>query len=156
MTAGPPRVPTKLKLIRGTYRADRANRAEPQPKPGRPVQPENLSAGANRAWRKFSAMLDEMGVLTRADAMALECLCWAVADLEEARRALAARDGLTYMNETTAGGLTYRAYPELKLIAEDDHRLQGWLSRFGLTPSDRSKISTVPKDDPDPAGRYFR
>jgi P27 family predicted phage terminase small subunit len=156
MTAGRPRKPTTLHLVQGTARADRLNSREPKPARKRPTPPANLSAGAKKAWRHFAKQLDELGVLTTADATALANLCEAAADLEAARSALAARPGLTYENVTAAGGVTHRPYPEVALVRDADRRVRVWLSAFGLTPADRSRVSILEKTDEDPAARFLR
>ena len=145
ITAGRPRKPTSLKIIAGTARPDRINANEPQPARGRPPCPRDLKGEARRQWKHFADLLTDLRVLTIADGTALRSLAEAAADLAAARQALADRGGaLTYENITAAGGVTIRPYPELKLIAEADKRLQGWLSRFGLSPVDRSKVSAAP------------
>jgi P27 family predicted phage terminase small subunit len=83
-----------------------------------------------------------MGVLTTADALALECLCEAYADLLSARTALAKRGAsLSYETKTKEGGVMHRAYPEVAMVSDADRRFVMHLGRFGLTPADRSRVS---------------
>jgi P27 family predicted phage terminase small subunit len=96
-----------------------------------------------------------MGVLTLADKLALESLCEAVADLRNARDALAARGGVTYETVTMTGVL-HRAYPEVAMVADCDRRVRMWMASFGLTPADRSRVSLAAKtDENDPAARFL-
>jgi P27 family predicted phage terminase small subunit len=156
MTAGRPRKPTALKIVTGTFRHDRSNAREPQPKRKRPAMPGTLSDGAKKAWRHFAKLLDDLGVLTAADAAALGNLCEAAADLDTARAALAARPGLTYENVTAAGGVTHRAYPEVALVRDAERRVHRWLAAFGMTPADRARVSVAESKDEDPAAKFLR
>src|SRR5262245_8399262 len=51
-----------------------SERGEPEPARGIPAPPDHLSAAAKKIWPALAAKLDEMGVLTYADAWALEQL----------------------------------------------------------------------------------
>jgi P27 family predicted phage terminase small subunit len=96
-------------------------------------------------------LLDAMGVLTEADGPALAALAETADDLVVARRALAAHGGsLTYATETGV-----RVWPEVRIVAEANKRLASWLARFGMTPSDRSKVSVVERKDHDPLDELF-
>jgi phage terminase small subunit len=97
-----------------------------------------------------------MGVLTEADGLALESLCEAYSDLRSARAALAAAQEITYATVNSAGNLMHRGRPENALIADADRRVRMWLSAFGLTPSDRARVSAVDRaDEYDPAARFL-
>ena len=146
-----PRKPTHLKIVAGTAQPCRTNSAEPKPARERPSPPAHLSDRAKVAWGAVSILLDRMGVLTEADTLALEGLCSAYADLVDARAALklavpygegelAAAGSLTYITEGKAGPMI-RTRPEMAVIADADRRVAMWLSKFGLTPADRSRVS---------------
>jgi len=154
--AGRPPKPTRLKLVSGTYRPDRSNPSEPMPKAGIPEMPANLSRAGKVAWNRYVILLSELGTLTVSDGPALACLAETAADLDAARQALRDRGGLTYSTTTRSAGLMHRPWPEVALVAESDHRLMTWLAKFGLSPADRAKVSTVSKDSPDPNSRFFR
>jgi P27 family predicted phage terminase small subunit len=148
-----PRKPTALHLVQGTARPDRINSREPKPRRKRPRCPSHLTDGAKLQWRHFAQLLDAMGVLTEADGPALAALAETADDLIVARRALAARDGLTYEAEN---GMV-RVWPEVRLVNDATKRLASWLARFGMTPADRSKVSVAGKTaDEDPASRFLR
>ena len=96
--------PTQLKLVRGNP-GKRPIRAAGEPKPGHtlPEAPVHLSARAKAAWGQIAPILSRMGVLTEADAVALELLCEAYADYSEARDELRAF-GSNYYETTTRQG----------------------------------------------------
>jgi P27 family predicted phage terminase small subunit len=96
-----------------------------------------------------------MGILSEADALALEGLAEAYADLRSARDALAARGDFTYETATLTGTIR-RAYPEVGMVSDADRRLRAWLSSFGLDPVSRTRVSAIDKvDAADPATRYL-
>ena len=152
---GRARKPTALKLIVGNRDKRWRSRNEPNPPRGKPAAPRHLRKRAREAWSYLSGVLDEMGVLTLADKLALENLCEAVADLRNARDALAARRDLVYKS-TTMTGVMHRPYPEVAMVADADRRVAMWLSRFGLTPSDRAKVTAADKIEEDPAEAFLR
>lgn len=148
-----PRKPTALKELAGTLQPCRTNEREPRLQPGVPLPPPHASAMARKVWPGIAGMLEEMGVLTAADAPALEALCETYADLLRARQALdrgisdgedliAAAGDLTYVTEGKNGKML-RARPEVAMVADADRRLCMWLARFGLTPADRSRVSAA-------------
>lgn len=138
-----PRKPTLLKVVGGTAQPCRINKSEPKPKRVKPSPPAHLSDKAKTAWGEASVILDRIGVLTEADAIAMEGLCEAIADLRTARQALASYGGsLTYETVTKDGGKMHRAYPEVAMVSDADRRLAMWLAKFGLTPADRSRVSS--------------
>jgi len=152
---GRPRKPTALKLVIGNRDKRWRNEREPKPPRGRPKPPRHLSSRAREAWEYLSEVLDNMGVLTLADKLALESLCEAVADLRNARDALAARGDVTY-ETVTMTGILHRAYPEVAMVADCDRRVRMWMASFGLTPADRSRVSSAAKtDENDPAARFL-
>ncbi|MFV3129270.1 P27 family phage terminase small subunit [Niveispirillum sp. KHB5.9] len=159
MTKGRPRKPTHLKVVAGTDRPDRRNGNEPTPARERPSPPADLSVKAAAAWGELVTILDGMGVMTCADVFALAALAETVADLRRLRDALArdvvldpgggtepviiAKGGEPTYVVCGRSGAQVKHRPEVAMIADADRRLQGWLARFGLTPSDRSRVSRV-------------
>jgi P27 family predicted phage terminase small subunit len=138
-----PRKPTALKIIKGTLNVTRANKKEPRPARAIPSPPEHLTERARTSWAAVSVLLDRMGVLTEADGLVLEGLCEAYADLREARASLQERGGLTYEVVSRTGGTMVKAYPEVSMVADADRRLCSWLTKVGMTPADRSRVSAV-------------
>ena len=152
------RKPSALKLIEGTWRADRARPNEPSPRRARPRPPARLSPHARRAWQQIVGIADALGVLAVTDMLAVESFSEAVGDLRAARESLALP--LTINGVTLcAGGERYyvtggpeapfvRARPELSQIERADRRVAGWISRFGFSPADRGKVSALPSPEP--------
>lgn len=149
--------PSHLKVVRGTNRADRMNDAEPNPRRARPSAPEHMSARGREAWDYVVDILDRMGVLTEADALAVELLCEARADWLSARDAIEAAGGETYesVNGVTGQRLV-KAHPAVAMRSDAARRLQSLLAEFGMSPSSRTKVRAEERDEKDdPAARYF-
>lgn len=171
-TMARPRKPTHLKVVAGTDQPCRTNKKEPKPRRERPSPPAHLSDKAKTAWGAAAVILDRMGVLTEADGFALEGLCEALADLHQARSSLARPIIGRRLDKETgeenvwtiaeAGELRYvsfgkdgvmvRQRPEVAMIADADRRVSMWLAKFGLTPADRSRVSSSKDDGDDPFG----
>lgn len=149
--------PSHLKLVRGTNRADRANRSEPKPSRARPSAPGHMSDRAREAWDYVVGILDRMGVLTEADALAVELLCEARADWLSARDLISANGGETYESTNDATGQTLiKVHPAVAMRNDAARRMQSLLAEFGMTPSSRSKVQAKDGDgDQDPAASYF-
>lgn len=153
--AGRPPKPTHLKIVTGTAQKCRTNKHEPKPERTIPSPPARLSDRAKTGWGAMSVILDDMGVLTKADVFALEEMCGTYADLLDARASLArplvmeteggthifAEAGERYYWTVGKGGPMRRARPEVADIAESSRRFAGWLAKFGLTPSDRTRVA---------------
>lgn len=145
-----PRKPTHLQLVTGTFRPDRRSKNEPKPQRARPSPPEHLSDRAKTAWGYVSALLERMGVLTEADGMALEGLCESYADVLTLRRSRDAREAPTYETINQSGGIMHRAYPEFAMLEAADRRFCMWLSKFGLTAADRSRVTAGEQRESNP------
>lgn len=144
--------PSHLKIVRGTNRTDRANNSEPKPERARPSAPAHMTDRGREAWGYVVGILDRMGVLTEADALAVELLCEARADWLSARDIIAAHGGETYV---TDAGLI-KAHPAVAMRNDAARRMQSLLAEFGMSPSSRSKVQAKAADDQDdPAAQYF-
>ncbi|MEO9298790.1 P27 family phage terminase small subunit [Devosia alba] len=69
--AGRKPLPTHLKLVKGTARPHRLNKAEPKPMVATPEPPDHLEDGAKAKFRSMAQMLARHGVMTELDTGAL-------------------------------------------------------------------------------------
>lgn len=144
--------PSHLKVVRGTDRADRRNDNEPRPLRSRPSAPAHMTDRGREAWGYVVGILDRMGILTEADALAVELLCEARADWLSARDEIDRSGGETYV---TDAGLI-KAHPAVAMRNDAARRMQSLLAEFGMSPSSRSKVSAKEADgEEDPAAQYF-
>lgn len=151
--AGRKPTPTRLKLLAGTARRDRTNEREPEPDRGIPKCPAHFKDRPRDAWKHLAPLLDRMGVLTTADGTALELLCDAYADYRDAREVIRVA-GATYTTTTQQGDTMYRPRPEVAMRDTAWAKAAKMLVEFGLTPSARSRVSTVEEREDDEE-RFF-
>lgn len=85
---GRPPIPTAVKKLKGTYRADRTPGVEPMPDDDRPSCPRWLTPYAKTAWRYYAPILHQQGTLTKADRDVLAIFCEALALFRQATEAL--------------------------------------------------------------------
>ena len=76
--SGPPKKPTSLKLIQGTFRSDRALAHEVKPDTVIPPVPAHLTDEAKVEWGRISQELYQLGLLSNIDraALAMYCQSW--------------------------------------------------------------------------------
>lgn len=167
---GRKRKPTHMRLLEGNAGHRPVNPAEPHPERGVPSCPKHLSARAKQTFRKLGKQLDEIGVITKADGLALELLVTAYDEFRDARdlihdaaaekvfedkQVVEQKDGLIYKS-LTANGVILRAHPANALATNAWRRTASMLAEFGLTPASRSKVSNVASDDEDPLEAFLR
>lgn len=148
--------PTALKLVTGNRGKRALPKKEPKPRRVVPACPSHLTDAAKVAWGSLCVILDRMGVLTEADAVALERLCDCYADILEAREALQ-RDGWTYWSESPTGVRLLKGNPAAGQLRAADAQFKSYLVEFGLTPAARTKVQSLDDDDgqKDPLQSYF-
>lgn len=148
--------PTHLRVVSGNPGKRPINSDEPKPRRELPSPPAHITDGARLAWGRLTVLLDRMGVLTEADAMALERLAELYGEVVELTGTLASL-GRTYESETESGGTIVRPRPEAAMLADADRRFRAYLIEFGLTPAARSKVRMDGDqgERADPAAKYF-
>jgi P27 family predicted phage terminase small subunit len=142
MKTGRPPIPSRIKALKGTLRADRRNLREPQPQAGAPTMPSTLPNAARPAWRWLARLLAAMRVLTKADGPVLVLASCRYADYTRLRD-IVERAGETYTSTTAAGGQLQRQRPEVTLRDVAWRDLMQALQQLGLTPSARQRVSVT-------------
>ena len=136
-----PSEPTALKLVKGT-RDDRVNRLEPAPI-GDVVAPVELGGKALEVWERLAPDMIRLGVLTPWDTDHFAAYCrWVVVEMNALD--VVDRDGAMIPGER---GLVKN--PAMQIARDAGARMTAIGSRFGMTPSDRAKLSVgeVERDD---------
>ncbi|MBX3322233.1 MAG: phage terminase small subunit P27 family [Phycisphaeraceae bacterium] len=137
---GPRPTPTPILKLRGSRLAD-LNRNEPQPREGLPDAPAWLEDEALDVWHQLVPQLDEMGVLTAIDGMALAryCTLW----VQWVRAAMFVnRHGTTYPLKDGNGNIKcFAQFPEVAIVNKLSLALSRLEAEFGLTPSARTRIN---------------
>jgi P27 family predicted phage terminase small subunit len=144
--------PTALKKIDGTFRRDRANHREPIPERAESLDPPvQLDEYARAFWNYHVGKLSKLNLLTELDVYALTLAAewWSIH--QRAMKGLESE----LVHVTDANGECCR--PELTAAKQALTNLQALMTRFGMDPVSRSKISVSPPDKKDEIGDlYFK
>jgi len=126
--------PTAIRLLEGS----RITRREPNAPRGKLVPPDHLSDIAKQAWQQAVKILNDIGVLSTADAFALELFCESYAAYREAGEEVkkfgkVLKSPKGYLYQSPFVGMKNTAHEQcLKLLNE-----------FGMTPVSRSRLAVV-------------
>ncbi len=135
---GPPPTPTALKIIRNNPGRRPINGHEPQPPAAPSVAPPRwLQGEALALWTELAPALVKIGLLTVVDreALASGCRWWAIyrtADAALKRRLI---------DTTPSNGRQPR--PELAIAQKAHEQALKILTRFGITPAERVRLTTA-------------
>jgi P27 family predicted phage terminase small subunit len=161
--SGPPKTPTNLKVLRGTFRADRALENEPQPELAIPPVPAHLSDESKVEWGRVSQELYQLGLLTNVDRAALCAYCDAWSDYVDASKQCRGQDGkdrkvlrpVDSEGKPTGG---YYENPYYTIKKRSMEIMKSFLAEFGMTPASRTRISATPPDGAKqkPASRWSK
>lgn len=133
MPGGRPRKPDELKILDGTFRADKdGDPAVLVPGDGEPVPPGHLKGEALTFWKQIVLQLLKMGVAKVSDSAELAAMC------EWHARYLRVSRALDRCPVTGAGSGKLSQLLVSASIAWD--KFDRIACRFGLTPSDRAKL----------------
>lgn len=135
------RKPTHLKILEGNPGKRPINMNEPKPAPIIPKCPAWLDAAAKKEWKRISAELDKLGLITCIDGAALAGYCLAYSRVQEAAKAIATQ-GTTYTTDTGF----IRDRPEIAREQKYLSLMRQYLCEFGLSPSSRSKLEVKPPE----------
>ena len=147
-------VPTAIKQVRGTTRADRGVKNEARfPVPSRmPPAPDTLNEWGKKAWSYYGRLLLDAGLLTEGDRIALELLCqvygrWVEAEVQVAKSG-------TILTSKRSGNLFQNPY--LAVANRSWDQVRAMLSEFGLTPAERTRVQAIAgKEEDDLASVLF-
>lgn len=160
---GPPRTPTKLKLLRGCPSGKRnLPKGEPLPELVHgAVPPSGMTEAGKAIWAELTPKLEALGLFSVLDSNPFRRYCELMARWNVAARRIQ-ETGQTHVpifHEQTEAQKAAGEKPKLKYIQElpesiEFRRLPSDLLRleqqFGLTPASRAAISIIPqsKDAP--------
>lgn len=139
---GPAKTPTELAKLRGNPGKRPLNEAEPEPTKGAPTPPGDLQGEALAEWGRVVPELERMGLVTKVDRAYLVAYCEAWDTFNQARAAMREHGPLV---EGRDGNLVKN--PSAQVMRDAADLMLKFGSRFGLSPSDRTKLSVAPTDE---------
>jgi P27 family predicted phage terminase small subunit len=138
----PPRKPTALKVLAGTWRRDRANPREPKAPVAAPRPSRRLAAAERREYGKLVRRVSALRVATGVDDLALELAAAAAAEFWRLH-AVIAEKGAVYTTTTPTGSEMVRQRPEVALMQDAWRRFASMLRQFGLDPVSRTRVEEI-------------
>jgi P27 family predicted phage terminase small subunit len=146
---GPPPKPTSIRIAEGNPSRRPISDAEPHPD-GEARMPAWLSAEAKRVWSKLAPICQRMGVLTDADEPMFAAFCDAYATFRACHEIIAKEGRIQKKYNAKTHDCYEDARPEVKMLVDAQKLMLQIGARFGLNPSDRSRIAVGKKEDEDP------
>ena len=148
---GPAPKPTALKQLQGNPGGRALNRREPKPRTRRPKMPAHLSAKAQVEWKRITAELRSMGMLSSADSDALSLYCESYVTWMEA---------LDQVRKLGAIVKSPNGYPiqnpYLAVANSAQKQMQQMLGQFGMTPAARSHLQAPESTSADPLDEFLK
>lgn len=129
-------IPTKIKLVKGTFRADRANPNEPDYPVKIPEPPQHLNNLGRAEWDLMSKEFGKQGLLAQVDKACLASYCQLYGRWSQAEADL---NKSTLLIKTTSGNIIQN--PLLGIANTALKLMNKCLLEFGMSPASRSKVS---------------
>lgn len=156
---GPQPTPTAIKLLRGTFRADRAARNEAQPL-GKPTCPGWMTdPDSRKEFRRLVKLLGNMGLIGAADSNLLVRYCCAWIRWRRIAQALVTNPKAEFASYVDESGKVKSV--QVSALNVTARSLAEELSRYeaalGMSPSARSRIEVhmPPSTASDSKSRFF-
>jgi phage terminase small subunit len=149
MRPGVPPEPTKLRAVRGNPGRRPLNQHEPKPKIADSTIPRDLPLGAAEIWREVVSELVRIGLVAVVDRCHLARAC----RLESLGRGLLATAEQQPVIETKNNGK--QISPELASALKCFRAADEVWFRFGITPSERSRIAVGGASEEDPLAAFI-
>ncbi len=129
------RKPTSLKIAQGTFRKDRENAGQPVLDVADELHPPTwLDEESLAQWNYYLPILQNMHVITKADAAMLTAFCIALSRLKSAEKEID-ENGLTVIGQ--AG---IKKNPAVTVADEAMRQIRALGSELGLSPVARPKL----------------
>ena len=136
---GPPPLPTKILRARGSPLAkQRVN--EPEPPPGKHDKPSWLLKEARQAWMLLTDQLDQMGMATKVDSIALARYCAMWEEWQKCIKVIR-KQGALIPKVDKAGNVSHEDRPEVARMLKLGEQMLKLEREFGLTPSARAAMA---------------
>lgn len=144
MTAGRNPLPTKIKQLQGTARADRVleNEVEYTLVEKVPRPPKEWPAMVRKIWRNVCKQLISKGLLFETDLPAVQAYCFACYQQTLAQAQLLNPDGgFVVKHRSVTGVVNNVVSPWLKVMESSQRVIDRFGAKFGFSPADKTKIA---------------
>jgi len=140
-------LPSAIKDLRGNPGKRALNKHEPKPPaPDRvPYAPRHLNDDAKREWRRIIKVLLSLGLYTEVDYAALAMYCQAWGRWIRAERMVIEKGEVLLSTQTG----NYYQNPWFHVANRAWDQMLKMLSRFGLSPADRTRLSVEQPEEQD-------
>ena len=144
--------PTHLKIIEGEKNKNRINKNEPKPRPVAPNCPKHLDKVARAEWNRMAPLLEKLGILTEIDGTAFAAYCQLYSRWIAIEKEL--RNSKLLMLKHTIDGagnehIEAKANPLEVMARQTLQQIRSYCMEFGMTPSSRSRMTIVGKEEDD-------
>ena len=150
MARGRKAIPTALKKARGNPGGRPLNDREPEPTPGVPPKPVDLTAAASAEWEFIVPELIRMGVLTVVDRGVLVAYCRCAGIIAQSEATLAEQGAVMQ----TEKGYAYPNPAMAQLMTAQKQQI-GYAAELGLTPASRTKVKRIVSSDQDDGAKLL-
>ncbi len=145
--SGRHKLPTELKMIRGTYQKCRDTPNEPKPKTGIPIPARGvLRKDEKKQFDRVCKILNEMNVLAKSDVIALEILAKSLANYYEVEKDYNKQPRIVSYTDRN-GNPVLKKSPTVNIMMDALKMVMTLLSRFGLEPSARASLNISQEDN---------
>ena len=145
---GPPRKPTRLKLLEGNkgHQTKKVLNLGPEWPEIFGKCPSDLKGAARNLWKKLAVRLEEKKLSSEVYRPALEGLCRAYQKATAAERVLD-REGMTMRFSRKDGTAYEMPRPEISIARNAWNQMKGFMVEFGLTPAAASRVNVPTKGE---------
>lgn len=146
-----PRKPDPLKVIEGTFRADRSNPDAPAPETEIPSCPPQLSPAAKAEWYRIAPLLENLGIIAKVNRSSLAAYCALYARWIKAEKEIQRQGEVIEMigatdKETGEPLYTFsKKSPWVDISLNCAMEMRRYANEFGLTPASQAKVNAKPK-----------
>ena len=139
--SGPPKKPTKLRILEGNPSKRPLPKNEPEPDPTMPQCPDWLMDDAKHEWKRVAPELNRIGLLTIIDQTALAGYCQSYARWKKAEEEIKLLKNTIYPLKDEGGNIKgFQQYPQYGIVNQCLKQIRAFCSEFGLTPAARAKM----------------
>ena len=145
--------PKHLKIVSGTYRADRDNAAAPEMSRGPMIAPSWLSGRATDIFGGLVKLMEDSQTASPDYTNVVAILASRLEEIEICT-VMIEDFGRTYETENQSGSIMVRSRPEVSQRSEAMRHAQSLLAEIGKTPAAISKVTSAADKNKNPFDEF--